>query len=200
MLVILYKSHLMSLYSSISYKLFFLLLLASLSVSYTYGQNKVKWLTWEEAQNKSETIKKKVFVDVYTEWCGWCKKMDKATFQQDDIAAYLNEYYYAVKFDAESKKDIVMNGKVYKYVKSGKRGYHQLALEIMKGKLSYPTIVFLDENLDVLQPIPGYRGPKEFKMMMAYFAGDYFKSVPWKQYSMNYNPDAAVNNSRVVKN
>lgn len=190
----------MSLYTSNFIKLFSLLLWISLSASITYGQNKVEWVTWEEAQLKSKTEKKKVFVDVYTEWCGWCKKMDKATFQEADVASYLNEHYYAIKFDAESKKDIELNGKVYKYVKSGKRGYHELALEIMKGKLSYPTIVFIDENMDVLQPIPGYRGPKEFKMMMTYFAGDYFKSVPWKTYSQTYDPRSALDNSRVVKN
>jgi len=171
-----------------------------LSISFLSAQNKVNWLTWEEVEAKSGIERRKVFVDVYTQWCGWCKKMDKATFQQDDVASFLNDNYYSIKFDAESKRDIILNGKVYKYVKNGKRGYHELALEIMKGKLSYPTIVFIDENMEVLQPIPGYRGPNEFKMMMTYFAGDYFKSVPWKRYSMSYDPKSAMEKPRVVKN
>jgi len=190
----------MNLYSAMMFRILTLVISLVLSISFLSAQNKVNWLTWEEVEAKSGIERRKVFVDVYTQWCGWCKKMDKATFQQDDVASFLNDNYYSIKFDAESKRDIILNGKVYKYVKNGKRGYHELALEIMKGKLSYPTIVFIDENMEVLQPIPGYRGPNEFKMMMTYFAGDYFKSVPWKRYSMSYDPKSAMEKPRVVKN
>ncbi len=147
----------------------------------------INWLSWEEAVEASKVEKKKFFVDVYTEWCGWCKKMDATTFRSPSIVEYINENYYAIKFDAEQKEDIMLKGKVYKFNRSGKRGYHQLAAEITRGRLSYPTIVFLDENLNLIQPIAGYRDTKSFDMIIRYFAEDHHTSMPWKKYTQNYN-------------
>lgn len=148
---------------------------------------KIKWLSWEEAIEASAKEEKKIFVDIYTQWCGWCKKMDATTFSDPNIVKYINENYYAIKFDAELKEDIQLNGKVYKYIKMGKSGYHELVAELTRGQLSYPTIVFLDEKMNLIQPIPGFRDPKSFEMIMHYFAEDYHISTPWKKYSKNYN-------------
>ena len=62
----------------------------------------VEWLSWEEALKKSKDEKRKFFVDVYTSWCGWCKKMDKSTFGQQEIAEFLNDNYYPVKFNGRT--------------------------------------------------------------------------------------------------
>ncbi len=149
---------------------------------------KIEWLTWEQAILKSKTKKKKLMVDVYTDWCGWCKRMDAATFQQEHIAKYVNEHYYAIKFDAEQKEDIVFNGKTYKFVKNGKRGYHELAAEITRGRLSYPTIVFLDENHAIIQPVPGYKSPTQFEQIITYFARNEHLKTPWDSYQKSYQP------------
>ena len=148
----------------------------------------INWLTWEEAQAKNKVEPRKFIVDVYTQWCGWCKKMDKATFQQQNISSYINTNYYAVKFDAETKTDIQFKDKLFKYVRQGSSGYHQLAAEITFGKLSYPTIVFLDEHLNVIQPIPGYKDAHSLDKIMKYFAEDYYKTTPWKKYSEMCTP------------
>ena len=150
----------------------------------------IQWLTWEEAQAKNQKEPRKFIVDVYTQWCGWCKKMDKATFGQAEISSYINSNYYPVKFDAETKEDISFKGKVYKYVRQGTTGYHQLAAEIMFGKLSYPTIVFLDEQLNVIQPIPGYQDPGSLDKIMKYFAENYYKTTPWKKYEQMCQPQS----------
>ena len=142
----------------------------------------VKWITWEEAQAKAKIEPRKVIVDVYTQWCGWCKKMDATTFDQPEIANYINKNFYAIKFDAEMKSDINLNDKIYKYIHSGSSGYHELAGEITFGKLSYPTIVFLDEKFNVLQPLPGYKDPASLMMIMKYFAENYYQTTPWKKY------------------
>lgn len=146
----------------------------------------INWLTWEEAQAKNKTEPRKIMVDVYTQWCGWCKKMDRETFEQPEIANYINKNFYPVKFDAETKTPIEFNNKTYEFIKSGSSGYHQLAAEIMFGKLSYPTIVFLDEKLNILQPLPGYKDPASLDKIMRYFAEDYFKTTPWKKYEEMY--------------
>ena len=163
------------------------MVLAALSFN-TSAQETINWMSWEEAVEKNETEQRKIFVDIYTDWCTWCKRMDKQTFQDPIIAKYMNENYYAVKFDAEQKKAILFRGKEYEFVKNGRRGYNQLAAELTQGRLSYPTIVFLDENISLIQPIPGFRAKTEFEMMMRFFAEDFYKDTPWQAYVKAYTP------------
>ncbi len=181
-------------------------LLTGILGSVAFGQNKINWLTWEEALAKHSVEKKKILVDVYTDWCGWCKKMEASTFSTDIISDYVNENYYPVKFNAEQKADINYKNKTYKFVKGFRRGYHELAFEIMNGRLSYPTVVFIDENLNTIQPIPGFQNVSTFEMIMTYFAEDHHKTTPWPKYektfvhqSARHNTDAVKKKARVVQ-
>jgi len=124
----------------------------------------VKWLSWDEAAKLAETEKnpKKIFIDVYTDWCGWCKKMDKDTFQNPEVAEYMSKNYYMVKLDGEGKEPIVFRGKTFKFVPSGRNGYHEFAAALMQGKMSYPTTIFLDEQMNMLSPVPGYQKTRTF--------------------------------------
>ncbi len=150
------------------------------------AQSKVNWMTWEEAMIKSKVEKKKIFVDIYTDWCGWCKKMDKVTFNDPVIAKYLNKNFYSVKMNGEAKETIQFNDKEYKFIKSGKRGYHELAAWLMRGRMGYPTVVFLDENLNIIQPIPGFLPPEKFEPIMTYFGAGHYKKTPWEMYQKKY--------------
>lgn len=152
--------------------------------------DKIAWLTWEEAIEKNKKSPRKIVVDIYTEWCGWCKRMDASTFAQAEIADYINANYYAVKFDAEQKEDIIFKGETYSFVANGRRGYHALAAEITGGMLSYPTTVFLDEEMNVIQAIKGYKDPKSFEQIATYFGGNNHKKQPWESYQRGYKPIA----------
>jgi len=158
----------------------------------TSAQNKVKWLSWEDALSANSKKKKKILVDIYTEWCTWCKKMDKATFQKDKVAKHINTNFYAVRFDAETRRDIDFNGKTYKYIRNGRKGYHELAAAITQGQLSYPTVVFLDEDLALIQPIPGFQDEKTFEMIMTYFSNNSYKSTPWASFTRAYRTNGNV--------
>ena len=131
---------------------------------------KIKWMTVEEAFAATQKNPKKIFIDVYTDWCGWCKKMDRDTFDKAEIAEYMNKHFYAVKFNAEQKEDIVLGDQTFKFIANGRRGYHQLAAALMNGKMSYPTVVVLNEKFKLLQPIPGYRDQTEMKKVLEFFA------------------------------
>ncbi len=145
----------------------------------------VNWMSWQEAiaQSQADDNPKKVFIDVYTDWCGWCKKMDKDTFQNPEVARYMSENFYMVKLDGEGKEPIEFKGTTYKYVPSGRRGYHELAAALLKGRLSYPTVVFMDEDLNVLSPVPGYQQPAPFLNIARYFGDNIYKEQDWKTYS-----------------
>ena len=144
----------------------------------------VKWLSWNEAAKLAETEKnpKKIFIDVYTDWCGWCKKMDKDTFQNPEVAEYMSNNYYMVKLDGEGKEPIEFRGKTFKFVPSGRNGYHEFAAALMQGKMSYPTTIFLDEKMNMLSPVPGYQKPIPFLKIAKYFGEDIHKEKDWNTY------------------
>ena len=127
-----------------------------------HTQTTVKWYTIQEAFTLTKTEPKKIIIDVYTDWCSWCKVMDKNTYENQIIAAYLNDKFYPVKFNAEQKEDVVVNGTTYKFVASGSRGYHELAAALLNGQLGYPSTVFLDEETRMIQPVQGYLQPRQF--------------------------------------
>ena len=152
----------------------------------SFAQKKINWITWDQMVAKQKVEKKKVIVDLYTSWCGWCKKMDRTTLMNPVIVDYINKYYYAVKFDAEQKGDITYGGRTYKFVGQGRRGYHELAAALTQNNLSYPTYVFLNEDINLLQVIPGYHNAKSFEYIINYFGEDYFKTTPWEKFEKDF--------------
>jgi len=138
------------------------------------AEKKVKWYTWEEAVELQKTAPRKIMVDIYTDWCHWCKVMDKKTFEEKKIADYLNTHFYPVKLDAEQKEDIVYDGNTFKFVKTGRRGVHTLAYSLLDGKMSYPSIVFLNEKMERVMISAGFKKPKDFKTELTYLAEDHY--------------------------
>jgi len=152
-------------------------------------------MTWEEVFDKSRTEKKKIFIDVYTHWCGWCKKMDKTTFAQESIVQYINENYFPVKFDAQYTEVVRFKGEDYQFIKQGNSGYHELAAKLLHGQMSFPSIVFLDEDFNIIQSIPGYQDVSNFEMIATYFAGNHHRYIPWSRYAENYKKNHSTGTS-----
>jgi len=163
-------------------KLLVLMLLSAMSFPAVQAQQEIEWISFEEAMKRNQANPKKILIDIYTDWCGWCKRMDATTFADPVIAKLAKQHYHAVKFNAEQQEPIVINAKEYKFVPNGRRGYHELAAELLGGRMSYPTTVFLDENFNMIQAIPGYRAAPEFDQIARYFGSDAFKSTEWETY------------------
>ena len=164
-------------------KVILLLLLITITIS-IYSQDKaVKWYTIQEAEKLSRESFRPIFIDTYTDWCGWCKKMDQETFTNSVIADILNKRFYPVKFDAEGNENINFFGQTF--INDGKAGKaHQLAVALLNGQLSYPTVVFLTRQGDKFQvsPVPGFRQPKEMEILLSYFADKAYETQKWEDY------------------
>jgi len=165
-------------------KFIFLLALASFSL-FSFGQP-VKWYTIEEAMAMIKKEPRKIVIDVYTNWCKWCKVMDTATFQHPVVAGYLNKKFYPVKFNAEQKEDVVFEGTTYKFVPGGGRGYHELAAALLNGNMGYPSIVFLDEKGKMIQPMQGYIKARQFDQIIKYLGEDLYKTQKWEDFLVTY--------------
>ena len=144
----------------------------------------IKWLTIQEAYTLTQKKPKKFVVDVYTDWCGWCKVMDRETFSKPAIVDYVNENYYAVRFNAEQTADVTLGKQTFKYISGGSRGVHELAAALLKNQMSYPTTVFLDEKFNLIQPIAGYLEPRTFHQIITYFGNDYHQKEPFDKYKV----------------
>jgi thioredoxin-related protein len=166
------------------YKFVFVLFIIVVLNSNSFAQEAalVKWYSIEEVQELVKSEPRKIYIDMYTDWCGWCKVMDKKTFTNESVAEQLNTNFYAVKFDAEGKDNVSFKEQTFKFIAQGSRGYHELAAALMQGKMSYPTSVFLDENLNVISPLPGYYPPEKLDPILEFIGEDHYKTTNYEQF------------------
>ena len=113
--------------------------------------------------------------------------MDQETFTNNVIAEILNTRFYPVKFNAEGKESVTFLGQTF--VNDGKSGRtHQLAIALLQGQLSYPTVVFLTKQDDQfsVSPVPGFRQPKDMEMLLSFFADQAYLSQKWEDYQRSF--------------
>lgn len=169
--------------------LFLLLILIAGSAN----AQKINWMTMEEALAAQKENPKKIFMDVYTTWCGPCKLLDKNTFSDKNVIEYLNKNYYSVKFNAEGNE--VINYQDFKYTnpnyqaeRKGRNSQHLFAHAIKVN--AYPTVVFFKENGDLIQGVPGYRTPQQLEIFLKMIhTDDYMKittAEAWEKYQKEF--------------
>ncbi len=149
-------------------------------------KNEIKWMTFEEAWEASKKEPKKILVDIYTDWCGPCKMMNKNTFGNEDIAKYINRNYYPVKLNAEMQDTVKIEGEVYTFVPYGRRGMHMLAGALMQDSKGYPTITIINEERQIVQAIPGYQNIINMDKILHYFAEDHYKTTAYNIFEKSF--------------
>jgi len=143
----------------------------------------IQWMTWDEAIEANKENPKKIFVDMYTDWCGWCKKMDATTFKEKEVVKFMNEHFYAVKFNAEQKEDVIFDDHTFKFVASGRRGYHELAAALLDGRLSYPSFVYLDEEHRRITISPGFKQSSQMITELKFIGEDHYKTTDFQSFA-----------------
>lgn len=144
----------------------------------------INWLTLTQMQVAYKKNPKPILIDVYTTWCGWCKVMDKQTYSNEKVVTYINQKYYAVKFDAESKESVELNGVKYDYNTQYK--INELGSYLLMGQMSFPSTVFL-VSLDAKPaPLAGYLKPKEIEAPLKYFGEDNYKISNFPQFAKSF--------------
>ena len=117
------------------------------------AQDQIEWMKFEDAIAANAQNPKMLIIDVYTDWCGWCKKMDKETFTDPTVIAHINENFYAVKLNAENtKRSFDFMGKTYNEAQMA------AAMQVR----SYPNFVVIEPKLQNIAQLPGYRQPEAF--------------------------------------
>lgn len=172
---------------------YFLLLLMFLAVGSVNSQ--IKWMSMNDALAAQKKEPKKIFMDVYTTWCGPCKMLDKNTFSDKEVIDYINENYYAVKFNAEGTEevnfqDFTYTNPNYDPNRKGRNSQHLFAHALKV--TAYPSVVFFKENGDLIQAVPGYRTPQQLEIFLKMIhSDDYLKittTEAWQEYQKNFKP------------
>jgi len=165
-----------------------IILLMSVNTIKAQENNGINWVSFEEAMALNQENPKLVFIDVYTDWCGWCKKMDASTFSNPEVAKYMNEKYHCVKLDAETKESIQFMGKEFVNPDpDGRKSTHQLAALLLNNKMSYPSYVFMNEENKVLTIVKGYKDVNGFDPIIHWFGEQVYLMTPYQEYIKTYN-------------
>ncbi|MFV0564410.1 MAG: thioredoxin family protein [Flavobacteriaceae bacterium] len=177
-------------------KILFLAVIAVFTTVTSVAQT-INWVTLEEAVALQKENPKKIMMDVYTNWCGPCKMLDKNTFHNADVVKYVNDNFYAVKFNAEGNENINYKGKAYtnpgykEELANKRNSVHELSRHFQVR--AYPTIVFMDEEANLLAPITGYQQPTQLELYLKLFKENHHKDITTQEefntYHSNFKPE-----------
>ncbi|WP_010522086.1 thioredoxin family protein [Aquimarina agarivorans] len=163
-----------------------------LFISNLFAQE-INWMSMQDALSAQAENPKKIFMDVYTDWCGPCKLLDKKTFKHPDVVKYVNEHFYAVKFDAEGNDEFVYQGNKFNnpdYV-AGKRGRKSSHIFARSLRISgYPSMVFFDEKSNLIFPVTGFHTAQQLEIFLKLIQSDDYKQVTsqkmFREYEKNF--------------
>ena len=168
-------------------KLLLIFTLFALSFKAQNENGLVNWLSIKEAQEKNKTAPKPILLDLYTDWCGWCKHMMKTTYSNQNLANYINQNFYPVKFNAETKDTVEYNGQLYYPSSKEPKTPHQLALKFLGSGLSYPSTVFITNNYQFNMLTQGYLDEKKIEPILIFMVENIFRTTQYEDFSERFN-------------
>ncbi len=137
----------------------------------------LSWHSFDEAVTIARRDNKKILLDVYTDWCGWCKKMDSEVYSNPSVISALSASFIAVKVNAESSKPLTFQG----------RSFTEESFSAGAGVTGYPTTIFLDTESAPITLLPGFVPADRFLPILKYIGEDHYKSLSFEEYKQR-NP------------
>lgn len=145
----------------------------------------VHWLSLEEAMIRQQTNPKKIFLEVFANWCGWCRKME-GNFHNPEIVQYINANFYPVKLNAETRDALTFKGRSYRFINEGNFHVNELALFLLDYKQSYPGIVILNEQGDKLSCRSGYMDAIMVENLANYYGSDAYREMSFADFEETF--------------
>ena len=147
-------------------------------------REKPDWMKLNELTEKIKSEPKPVIIDLYTNWCYWCKVMDKKTYTSSKVISYINEHFYAVKLDAETKEVVQWNNKEYNFNDNYK--VNDFTMYVTSGQPGFPTtVIFADEQSEPVS-VQGFLEPKEIEPILKYFGEGAYKKQNFTEFKQNF--------------
>lgn len=162
----------------------FLLVTIFSVTAFTPRVEKFQWLNLSDLKIKLKEQNKPILIDVYTDWCHWCKVMDSKTYSNQKVMDYLRENFYSVKVNAESRDSMSWKERSFAY--NTKYKINEFALFLTNGQASFPTTVIIPDDHSAPIPIPGYLGPKELEIIVKYFGGGAYKTKTFPEFQKTF--------------
>lgn len=149
---------------TLRFKIVSIIAIAAIAVSFTYKEEptaELNWHTWNTGYPKVRSEKKIGLIDVYTDWCGWCKRMDKDTYAKKEIIEKINKDFVPIKFNPEAQGVYYLDSTAY----SGPQLYAMISEENASG---FPSTYFLipQGNKIFKVGIAGYHGAESFSQVL----------------------------------
>jgi len=136
----------------------------------------IKWMGMTEALAAAAKEKKFIVADFYTDWCGWCKKMDNTTYTDPAVIKLMNDHFIPVKLDAEGRRKVIYN----------KKEYRESEFAAYMNVRGFPSTLFFQENGDLYASVPGFIDASTFRNYLT-FIGErwYLKYKSYQEYLKN---------------
>ncbi len=132
----------------------------------------VEWKKFSGGLEASLENGKKSLVYVYTDWCGWCKKMESQTLYNQDVVSYLKDKFVTVKLNAES-------GEKHSYLN---KTFTEREIAREFRITGYPAVVFFDEKNEPITVLPGYVDASNFMVILEYISENHYKTIQFDDF------------------